>query len=354
MSEGNIQINITSGTIVRVIVFLMISALLYILRDVVLIVLAAIIIASAVDPGVRFFERKKIPRAIGVILIYLFMVVLAVIILLFIIPSFLSETSTVVKNIPSYITQINNIIPVLDQSIVSGYVPLIQQIAGQISSVDFYGAFSNAAGIGGNLLATAQNVAGGALDIIIIIVLSFYFSVTKESVEYFLRIITPARHEEYILNLWGRSKKKMGGWLQGQLLLALLMGSLIYPALVILGVKQALLLALFAAILEIIPVFGPTLATVPAVLLGLLDGGVTLGVLVLGFYIIIQQFESNVFYPLVVKKIIGVSPLMVIIALVVGAKLGGVLGIILSVPLSVILMEFIEDIDKKKTTVRNS
>jgi predicted PurR-regulated permease PerM len=118
----------------------------------------------------------------------------------------------------------------------------------------------------------------------------------------------------------------------------------------ILGVKNALLLAVFAGVLEIIPLFGPVVSAIPAILFGMQDGGTTVGLLVLGLFIIIHQFENHLIYPLVVKKVIGVSPIIVIISLIIGAKLFGVLGIVLSVPITAALMEFLNDVQEGKTS----
>jgi predicted PurR-regulated permease PerM len=105
---------------------------------------------------------------------------------------------------------------------------------------------------------------------------------------------------------------------------------------------------LLAAVFEIIPVFGPIISSVPAILIAFTDGGVGTGLLLVGLYIIIYQFESQLFYPLVVKKIVGISPIVVILALIIGAKLYGVLGALIAVPLSAALMEYVNDIDKSK------
>jgi predicted PurR-regulated permease PerM len=163
-----------------------------------------------------------------------------------------------------------------------------------------------------------------------------------------LRLVTPVEHEQYVVSLWRRSQDKIGKWMQGQLLLGLIVGVLLYLGLVILGVPYALLLAVLAAIFELIPVFGQILAALPAIAVAFGDGGVTAALLVLGLYLIVQQFESNLIYPLVVKKIVGVPPLLVILALLIGAKLAGFLGILLSVPIAAALQEFINDIQKKK------
>ena len=116
----------------------------------------------------------------------------------------------------------------------------------------------------------------------------------------------------------------------------------------ILGIRNALFLAILAMVFEIIPVFGPILSAIPAILIGFTDGGLSQALIVTGFYIIIQQFENHLIYPLVVKKIIGVPPILVIIALIVGAKLAGFLGIILSVPVATAFVEYLDDFQKNK------
>ncbi len=178
--------------------------------------------------------------------------------------------------------------------------------------------------------------------------LSFYLAVQEDGVDDFLRIVAPVRHHTYIIDLWKRSQRKIALWLQGQVMLGLLIGVLVYIMLLAVGIPHALLLALFAAVLEIIPVFGPVISSIPAILVGFADKGVGVGFLLVGLYLIIYQLESQVFYPLVVKKIVGISPIVVILALVIGAELAGVLGALIAVPLSAALMEYINDIEKHK------
>ena len=134
--------------------------------------------------------------------------------------------------------------------------------------------------------------------------------------------------------------------MQGQLLLGVIIGVLVYLGLMVLGIQHALLLAVIEACFELIPVFGPIMSSIPGVIVGLSTGGLPEGLLVLGLYIIIYQFESNLLYPLVVKKIVGVSPILVILALVIGAKLAGFLGAVLAVPIAAALMELVGDVEK--------
>ncbi len=349
----NTSISIDTATILKVILWGAFAWALYYLRDIALIVLTAIVIASAIEPGVRFFVKRKIPRVFSVVIIYVVVAIFAGALLLSVLPLLLTQISTVVSNIPHYLSQINDIIPLLDESILQNYVPIVSQIAENISNPSFLTAVNTSiSGVSGNVLSSAGLIASNVLNLLLIVVLSFYFSVTEDGVGNFLRIITPLRYEAYVSDLWKRTKEKIGAWMQGQLLLAVLVGLMVYIGLLLGGVKHALLLAILAATLELIPVFGPVLAAIPAVMLTLLDKGVGGAFGVFLWYLLVQQFENNLFYPLVVKKIVGISPLIVILALVVGAKLGGFLGIILSVPVSVLMVEFLDDLDKRKAQMR--
>jgi len=197
-------------------------------------------------------------------------------------------------------------------------------------------------------------VFGGILQFILIVVLSFYLAVQEDGVAAFLRVVTPERYEPHLLSLWKRTQRKIGYWMQGQLFLAVLVGVLVYLGLMILGIKNALFLAVLAAIFETIPLFGPILAAIPAIGIAYASGtavadpGVTSALLIAGWYLIIQQFENHLFYPWVVKKIVGVPPMIVILALIVGAQLGGFLGLFVSVPVVATLMEFLDDVQRRK------
>ena len=100
--------------------------------------------------------------------------------------------------------------------------------------------------------------------------------------------------------------------------------------------------------LELVPVFGSILAAVPAVLLVFADSGVTAALLVIAMYVAVNQLQSNVIYPLVVQKVVGVSPLVVIIAILVGFQFAGVLGVLIAVPVAAGVQEYVRDVQKRK------
>ena len=116
----------------------------------------------------------------------------------------------------------------------------------------------------------------------------------------------------------------------------------------LLGVKDALVLSLFIAIAEFIPLFGPIVGAIPAVLFAYLNNGFTLALLVTGMYLLIHQLENQLIYPLVVRKIVGINPIIVIISLIAGYELAGFLGMVIAVPLATIGMEYLRDVERGK------
>ncbi|MEK7101183.1 MAG: AI-2E family transporter, partial [Patescibacteria group bacterium] len=204
----------------------------------------------------------------------------------------------------------------------------------------------------GGTVRVLSTFFGGIFALILVIVLSFYFALQETGVDDFLRLITPAKHEEYVVNLWMRAKKKIGQWMQGQLLLSLLVGIIVYLGLLILGVPYALFLAVAAALLDLIPLFGSFLAGILAVVVAFSSGGLTLALIVAGLYFIVNQFEAHLIYPLVVNKVVGIPPLLVILSLIIGGSLAGFLGILLSIPIAAGLREFLNDFDKSKQRAR--
>jgi len=123
--------------------------------------------------------------------------------------------------------------------------------------------------------------------------------------------------------------------------------------LTILGVKYSLVLAILTAFCELVP-FGIFVAVIPVVLFGFLNGGATMAFLSFGLYFILHQFENYLIYPLIIKKVIGISPLVVVLSIIIGIELAGFLGVILAIPSAVCLLEFLDDLEKKKILARET
>ena len=343
-----INITITSGTIIKSLLILLMFYFAFIIKDLLLVLLTSVVIASSIEPGTRYLMKRRFPRVIAVLSIYVGIILVLSGLLYFFLPPLVKDMTQFTNAIPEYVESLST--SASQFSSAPALQDLLSNFTESLKDANFLSNFgSGVSGATFGFLSTASFVFGGVMSFLLIIVLSFYLAVQEDGVANFLRIITPVKHERYIIDLWKRSQRKIGLWMQGQLVLGLIIGVLTYLGLSVLGVQNALLLAVIAALFELIPVFGPILAAVPAVVFGFIGDGASLGFLVMGLYLIIQQFESQLIHPLVVKKIIGIPALIAIVALIIGAQLAGFLGLLISVPLAAILMEYINDIEKKKT-----
>lgn len=341
--------SISTGTFIRAALVAGAIVLLYLLRELALVILTAVVVASAVEPLTRSFTRFRIPRVAAVLAIYiLFFLIFFGVLYIFVPPLFL-EISTLANSLPKATSIFDFIDPALDPlSAITGGLATSISLQEIISQIQIFIISQS-----GSLFGATSSFFGGAFNLIMIIVISFYLAVQEDGVGNFLRLVMPLSQEPYVLNLWRRSQQKIGQWMKGQLLLGLIVGLLVYLGLTIFQIKYALVLAILAALFELIPFFGPILSAVPAVLLGFSMGPVS-GLMVAGFYLVVQQFENHLIYPLVVRKIIGLPPIIVIIGLIIGAKLAGFLGLILAVPVATVLMELLADYSKKKHIFRQA
>lgn len=344
----NVSVTITAGTILMTILIFAGTYALWALRDLVLLVVTAIVIASAIEPGVGFFRRYRIPRVLAVALMYLGVFGSLFAIVYFFLPPILNDAQQFLSSAPQYLDTLNIPAPL------AGFADTARIAAGQgqaQSVIDTLFAFQSAfTDSSGGAVRVLSAFFGGIFSLLLVIVLSFYFAIQETGVEDFIRLITPSKHENYAVDLWIRARKKIGQWMQGQLLLSLIVGVIVYLGLLILGVPYALLLAVLTAVLDLIPIFGSFIAGIAAVIVAFTGGGLTLALIVAGLYFIVNQFEANLIYPLVVNKVVGIPPLLVILALIVGGSLAGFLGVLLSIPLAAAVREFISDLEKRKRT----
>ncbi len=339
---NNMTIHISAASVLKTLLILVGAYVLYVLHDLALIVLAAIVIASATEPATAWFMRWKFPRTAAVVSVYLLVAAALSGIIYFLLPSLLSEVAAFLGQIPQYISALD-FKPLIERFGAPESSMTVQNLSETLSANDLVSAARSLLAIPGSAFRIISTVFGGVFSFVLVLVLSFYLSVQEDGIPDFLRLITPHKHQAYVLDLWKRSQRKIGQWMQGQLLLMIIVGLLVFLGLTILDVKHALLFAIIAGLLELIPLFGPILAAIPAAAVGFSQGGVTLTLMVIGLYLIIQQFENHLLYPLVVNKVVGVPAMVVILALIVGAELAGFLGALLSVPIAAALMELVHD-----------
>jgi predicted PurR-regulated permease PerM len=344
--EKEMSISIKPSSVIITLLILFGTYTLWVLRDLVLLVITAIVLASALEPGVALIVRRHIPRLLAVLLMYVVVLGSVFALIYFFFPPILADAASFLVAVPQYLNTLN--VPSSFSGIVGATDVLssTHQAQSILSTlVAFQSAFSSTSTGVVQLFAT---FFGGIFSLLLVIVLSFYFALQETGVEDFLRLVSPAHYEDYAADLWKRAQKKIGLWMQGQILLSVIIGVLVYLGMVIMGIKYALLLAVFTAFAEIIPIFGSLMAGAAAAVVAYSQGGIPLALIVAGLYIVVNQFETNLIYPLVVKKVVGLPPLLVIIALIAGGEIAGFLGVLLSVPVAAVTLEFLSDFERRK------
>lgn len=330
-------ISISTGTVLKTVAILLVLAFLWLIRDIVIIVLFSLILASAIDPLVDRMQRFRIPRALSVLLFYLVIVVVVLGITTLLVPAFAQQAGDLVRELPD-LFQGEHLTWVQDLQLLAQRFELTESARNFLTSVGQTLSEST-----GGVFATLSSFFAGAFSVAAIAVLTFYLTVEEKGIKKFFAFVVPSRHHTYVTDLTNRIQQRLGGWLRGYLSLGLIVAVLTYVGLLVVGVDYALVLALFAGLMEFVPLVGPILAAIPALFFAFTQNPV-LAIFVLVLYFGIQQLENHVLVPKIMQRSAGLSPVVVILVILVGAKVAGFIGLLLAVPLTIALVEFGKDV----------
>lgn len=332
---NNHSIEISWGSLWRIFAMIAFAVFLYLVKDVLVILFLAIVVSAALDGPVDYLEKKKLPRVLGTFILFILAIAVFSLILYTIIPASLLEFKHLLINV----SKID--LPVLGSLNlnISDAVNNFSQNLGNWADLLFSGSAS--------LVNVVMSVSGNLITIIIVFVLAFYLTVDREGVEKFLRLALPVTREDYAVNIYKRVRKKMSLWLKGQLLLMFIMGVLASLGLWILGVNYSLILGILTGLLEIVPIAGAIFSGVIAFLIAISDSAVT-GLYAIGLFVVLHQLENHLLVPVVMKKAMGISPVVVVIAILMGSKLAGLAGVVLAVPIVMIAQELLLDWERYK------
>ena len=314
MNKNN-TIEISSRTIIFTVFFLLLLKFLWLVQDVIFSLFIAFIIMSALKPYVSFLEKNKLPRFLAAFLVYLFFLTFFFSILFLIFPPLIVESTLLLRALPSIFEQFApNAMSLLNLDSLFQYLP---NIANQFFDI-VSGIFSN------------------AVFFITTLFFGFYFLLEENVIR---KIISRFFSEEKAMTasiVFDKAEKRLNAWFWGEITLMTVVGLLTFVGLNLIGIRYALALAVLAGLLEAIPNLGPTLSSVPAILLGFSTSPI-MGFAALALYFIVQQLENNLIVPVVMKRAVGLNPIITLMALLIGGKLGGVMGVLLAIPITVFL-----------------
>lgn len=323
-----IKLDISWTSLWRVLVMGTFVFAAYLMRETISILLLALIISTALNPAVDRLQKFRIPRILGTIIVFLVALTILAFVLYTIIPITLLELNSLFKNLsglaeqflgitsPAEITNfIDTDLNSLTSVLLSGGVPFLQVLG---------------------------RILGGVAFAIAVLVLSFYLTISRDGVEKFLRAVLPEDLENRAIQLYRKTRKKIGKWFQAQLFLSLVVGTSVFIGLWFLGVEQSLVLAVIAAVFELVPVVGPIFAGALAVAV-VAGESLQLGFYVLLLFLAIQQIENQLLVPLVMKRAVGINPVIVLVALIGGAQIAGIIGMLVAIPTAVFLQEILDE-----------
>lgn len=313
--------------------------LLYLIRDVLVILLVVLVIAVALEPFVVRLEKDKIPRGVSVIVLYLALLAVVGLAVYFIVPPVATQVKELALNLPYYSSKVSEV-----------NLGNITPISSLLDSVS-----TSLSGLAGGVLSTVVSVFGGIVYAITIFALTFYALVDSDGIRSWIASIIPYGQKDRLQQTITKISAKLGDWLRGQLILMLTIGVVDGTILAILGVPYALTLGLLSGLLEIIPVIGPIVAAVTAILIAFISGvAIWKIVAILIAYIVVQQLENNILVPKIMQRAIGLSPIFIIIAILIGSRLLGLGGAMLAVPVAagiqVLIEEYLPQLKSQKSS----
>jgi len=313
------KIEISHRTIIFTAIFIAAIWVVFEIRDILLFLFISFILMSALRPTVDALEKRRIPSVLSILFIYILVFGVLGVSLFTTIPSLVVQFTHLTQALPSFVTKI---------------MPY--------GNIDINAFSQQIAPLSQNLVKLTVSIFSNIVTIVTVLVFTFYLLLERKNIGPLLSSFMSEDLAKRVTRVLLAVEQRMGAWVQGQLFLMLIIGVAAYLGLFALRIEFALPLAILSGLLEIVPTIGPIVSAIPAVLIGLAVSPVTALLTVL-LYFIIHQAENTLIVPFVMKKSVGLPPLLTIVALMVGGKLAGIAGAVLAVPIVLIIQEIIQE-----------
>jgi len=332
-------IEISTSTILKIVAVILALVFLYLVKNVLVILFLALILSAAAETPVEWLMRYKVRRGLAVAMVYIVGIALFALIIYLIAPPLATQIKAIARDLPDYLFRFESKVEVLGVGIgFENLQELLLALGNRLSAS------------AGDIFAGVINFFGGLFSALMILVISIYLVIDEKGIKKFVVSLVSPGQEEYAANLVDRIMFKLGAWFRGQLVLMFAIGLMTYIGLTLMNVEFALTLALIAGLLEIVPIIGPILAAVPAILF-VLPQSLGLAVLVAALYYVVQELEKYLIVPLVMKKAVGLNPLAIIVSVLVGFEVYGIIGAILAIPVAAIISIGFSDLMERKKTM---
>lgn len=329
--EHGIKQYFFKNQIVAALLLVLLGWFLLQIKEILIMFFIAYILMAALMPYVSIMHRHRIPRPVASGIVYIITLFLVVLLVVPIVPFFVTQMHSLFLNLPVFIDNVSDLF---------GF---------QLKATDLQGyATSQLGSISAGAVAITTQAFSVVFSLILIFVLSFYLMIDQARVRRELMAMFPKKQEENILEIVELVEEKLGAWFRGQITLCVFIGFLTWVVLTAIGLPYAIPLAILAGLLEIIPTLGPILAAVPAVIVALSISPLMALIVVIA-YIIIQMLENNLLVPKIMQRAVGLNPIVIILAITIGANLLGILGALLAIPFIAMVIIIIRGARQKNT-----
>ena len=328
--NGEKILDISWRTILKISVAVAIFYILYSVRDILIWFVFALTISILFNPAINFLQKRRIPRTIAVVLVYLGTFGMLSFLIYLVVPLFTSEIQMFLESFPEYFEKISPPLKGLGFQAFENIESFLKATGTTLE------------GMADSIFSALFAIFGGVFTTLFVIITAIFLSLEGKSVEKGLLLLFPKKYEVQVLDVWGRCQKKVAGWFGARLIACLFVGVLSYVLLMLTNVKYPFTLAMFAGVFNFIPYVGPLLTGIIFFLI-IFPADMFKGIFVLIVFTIIQQLENSILTPMLMKKFVGLPPALVLLSLVVGGSLWGLLGAVLAIPLFGILFEFLRE-----------
>jgi len=336
MEQQERVLDISWATILKIAAALFCFYLIYLIRDILIWFIFALIISILFGPAVNFLRKRKVPRVLSTILVYVSIFGILGGLIYSIAPLFVSEIQQFTQFFPQYFEKIAPPLSGLGITAFESFENFTEAIEGWLTRAST------------NIFSAIFVVFGGIFYTLTIFAIAIFLSLEEKGVERVIGLLAPKKYEVYVLSLWEKSQLKISRWFGSRILLCIFVGLLTFVACYVLNIEYAVSFGLLAGILDIIPIIGPIITGMIIIAFLVLEGLWIKALFILIIFILIQQIEGNILNPILTKKFIGIPAVLVIIALIIGGKLWGILGAILTIPLFGLFYEFLRDFLRKR------
>lgn len=302
----------------------------------------SIFIAYLLNPLVCIMERRGVKRSSSIILIYMIMLFVIFLICFYIMPLIVRDLGELVEILPEYNKKFYDAYKYIQEKYVEIGLPegIKNAIENNINRIE-----NSVTTYIEHITLTIIGYLSKVMSFALIPILLYYFLKDFNSIAGRVKLLIPRRYRNRITSICLNIDEIFGNYIRSQIILSIIIAVMTSIALLLLDIDFALIIGLVNGITNIIPYFGPIIGTVPAVLIALLQSPVK-AIYVTVVMIIIQQIESDLISPKITANSVGLHPVSVIFALVIGGKLFGVMGMILGVPAAAALKVIYRDVMK--------